>query len=526
MNTSLPGPTTWRNGTRTWVTYVISAALFAVLFYQGRTFLLHMWLDKEEYSHAILIPFISLFLIWQRKDRLELLPFQGSWLGAAIVIFGSALFLIGQLSVLAMLRNYAMVMVIYGLALSHLGWSAFRLIQVPILILAFMVPLPGFLYETLSAKLQLLSSEIGVAFIRLFGISVHLEGNVIDLGSMKLQVAEACSGLRYLFPLTTLGFIAAYFYKVEMWKRVVVFLSSIPITILMNSFRIGAIGILVEYWGRGQAEGFLHDFEGWAVFMACTGTLIAEMWLLTMIGSEKRPLREVFGITFPDATPPHAHIKKRTVVIPFVVSTMVLAAVAITSLTVADRSHIPPHRREMNDFPLSIETWKGIKGSLDQTSLDILMLDDYIAADYSRPSGDRVNLFISYYATQEGDKVPHSPRACLPGGGWQVSGISTVSLQDVRLASGPLKVNRAILRHGDDTQVVYYWFQQRGRNITSEYLTKWYLFWDAIMRQRSDGSLVRLMAPVAPREDIAMADQRLTEFARAVVPLLPEYVPN
>lgn len=107
----------------------------------------------------------------------------------------------------------------------------------------------------------------------MFQIPVFLEGNIIDLGVYQLQVVEACSGLRYLFPLMSLGFIAAYFYQAAFWKRAIVFLMTIPITILMNSFRIGVIGVMVDNWGISMAEGFLHDFEGWIIFMACAAIL-------------------------------------------------------------------------------------------------------------------------------------------------------------------------------------------------------------------------------------------------------------
>src|SRR6201999_3169631 len=106
------------------------------------------------------------------------------------------------------------------------------------------------------------------------GISVLLEGNVIDLGSYQLEVAEARSGLRYLFPLMTLGFILAYLFRGPLWKRIAIFLATIPITVVMNSLRIGFIGITVDRWGRAMAEGALHDFEGWVVFMFSTATLI------------------------------------------------------------------------------------------------------------------------------------------------------------------------------------------------------------------------------------------------------------
>jgi len=144
-----------------------------------------------------------------------------------------------------------------------------------------------------------MSSEIGVAVIRLFDISVFLEGNVIDLGSYKLQVVEACSGLRYLFPLMSFAFICAYIFKGKFWMRAVIFLSSMPITVIMNSFRIGVIGVLVEYYGIGAAEGFLHDFEGWIIFVACTGILMAEIWVFNRFWGSGKSFTEVFALDMP-----------------------------------------------------------------------------------------------------------------------------------------------------------------------------------------------------------------------------------
>ena len=176
-------------------------------------------LGRPEYSHGIIIPFVAAFLVWQRRDQIERIPFTGSWVGLLLALFGAGLGAIGKLSTLFTVEHYSVIVTLYGLVLALTGWRVFRLLWVPLLILIFMVPLPDFLYFNLSAQLQLLSSQIGVWFIRLLGISVYLEGNVIDLGTYKLQVAEACSGLRYLFPLMTIGFVIAYFFKAAFWKR-------------------------------------------------------------------------------------------------------------------------------------------------------------------------------------------------------------------------------------------------------------------------------------------------------------------
>src|SRR5580692_6444163 len=280
-------------------------------FWDGLSRMWGWWIDAPEYSHGLLIPPIAAFLIWQQKDRLERLRFQGSWWGAGLILIGGAFLVMGELGTVYTIVQYGYVITLFGLILSFLGWPAFRLIAIPLLILLFMIPLPQFVLANLSTKLQLLSSQIGVYVIRSADISVFVEGNVIDLGGYQLQVAEACSGLRYLFPLMTLGFLMAYFYKGALWKRIFLLLSSIPITVLMNSFRVGTIGLMVEHWGIEMAEGFLHEFQGWMVFMISTFLMLGEIAVLNRMGHETGTWRQLFGVEFPAPTPNGASVKQR-----------------------------------------------------------------------------------------------------------------------------------------------------------------------------------------------------------------------
>ena len=181
---------------------------------------------------------------------------------------------IGKLSALFMLSQLGFIVALLGIALGLGGYSLLKVTFIPIIFLIFAIPLPYVIDAALSFQLQLISSQLGVFFIRLFQIPVYLEGNVIDLGVYKLQVVEACSGLRYLYPLMSLGFLAAYLFQAPLWQRALVFLSTIPITIVMNSLRIGLVGVLVNHWGPQDADGFLHMFEGWIIFIACAGYLL------------------------------------------------------------------------------------------------------------------------------------------------------------------------------------------------------------------------------------------------------------
>ncbi len=508
-----------------WLFLLGLAAVVGFIFSNGLTLMVEWW-RHPAYSYGYLIPFITLFLIWQKKDRLERLPFVGSWWGIVLVALGVLLFLAGELSTLYNVIQYAFLVVTFGIVLATVGWQAFKVIWVPLTILVFMIPLPNFLFFNLTQQLQLISSHLGVWVIRLFDIPVFLQGNVIDLGVFKLQVARACSGLRYLFPLMTLGYIAAYFFKAPFWKRALIFLSSMPITVLMNSFRVGMIGILVNYRGISMAQGFLHAFEGWAVFMACIGIIVAEMWGLAHIGKNRRPLREVFGLEFPAPAPTGAAVRKRTVPAPLIATASLLALVAILNTVLPQRVEHPPQRTEFADFPMHFGAWQGTPVPMQAIYVNTLKFTDYIMADYTDAGSIPVNFYVAYYATQHAGDSAHSPRSCIPGGGWVIKSLLQKTIRGVAIAGQPLRVNRVVIRKGSDRQVVYYWFQEQGRLLTNEYLVKWFLFWDALTRNRSDGALVRLVTDVPPQENIRDADARLAAFAKAVSPLLGAYVPD
>ncbi|MDH5570717.1 MAG: VPLPA-CTERM-specific exosortase XrtD [Gammaproteobacteria bacterium] len=517
----------WKESISIWVLWVAILALSIFFFYDSLAYMVNLWEGQEEYGHGFLIPVLTAFFIWQQKDKLEKIEFQGSWKGLAIVVPGLFLYFVGELATLYVLIQYAFVVVIIGLAYCYTGSKGFRYIGIPLLILFFMIPLPNFLYQGLSAQLQLISTQIGVAVIRLMDISVFVEGNVIDLGTYKLQVVEACSGLRYLFPLMALGFIAAYIFKQAFWKKAVIFLSTIPITILMNSFRIGVIGILVEYWGQGMAEGFLHDFEGWVVFMGCMGILILEMLLLVKIGSDKTTLVDAFGLEFPEPAPGDANVQYRKVPRPFMASIIVIVLIASVTFAIPEKVEIEPARKQFVEFPVELDAWKGRAGILEQVYIDALKFTDYAMYDYAR-EGDEgaVNFYSAYYASQKKGASAHSPRSCIPGGGWRIASHTIHSIPNVSIGNNQLNVNRLVIQKDEYKQLVYYWFQQRGRIITNEYLMKWYLFWDSITKNRTDGALIRFTTLLKPGQDISIADERLETFSKQIALILPEYVAN
>ena len=517
--------TVWHFPVSVWIFGAIALALLVWGNADSLTNLISRWDNEEEYSHGYLIPLVSGFFIWQKRDEFQEHKFKPAWFGLIILVISLLLFVMGEVTALYALGQISFIVALLGFSLALVGWQGTKLTLVPIGLLVFAIPLPGFLEATLTAKLQLVSSTLGVGFIRLFNIPVFREGNLIDLGSYKLEVAEACSGLTYLYPLLWFGCIFAYLYRTTAWKRVVVIASTIPVAIFLNSFRIGAIGVLVNKFGGSMAEGFLHAFEGWAVFMVCVAILMALIWLLTRVGEDRRPFKEVFGFYLPGPAR-KGEAQVRPLAKPFLAAVLVAAATAATSGVVKERPESTPARTLFSAFPMTLGEWQGKPEVLEKDVLNTLRLTDYVAADYTRGTGAPVSFYTAYYESQRKGSAPHSPAVCMPGGGWQITEMEQRSFPGTGQGGSAFAYNRAIIRHGEAAELVYYWYQERGKRIASEYWAKWHLFRDALSMNRSDGALVRLVTPIVAGEADDAADQRLMEFVTAVMPVLPDYVPN
>ncbi len=506
--------------------FLVLAVLVYLCFARAIDFMVGQW-NLDEFSDGYLIPFISLFLIWQRRTALQRLEFTGSWSGLATVLAGLALDVAGRLSSIYTVQHIALLVVIAGIVLALAGWRALRVIGAPLGVLVFMIPLPNFLLTTLSAQLQLISSSFAVWMMRLAGVAVLLQGNVIDLGSYKLEVAEACSGLRYLLPLMTLAFLMACFYRAAFWKRAVLFLSSIPLTLVTNSVRIALIGVMVDRWGAGMAEGLLHQVQGWMMFMLSTFILVLEVAWLSRLGGERRPWRTLFGPEAPREAPrSDLPRRSRDLPVPLLVcaATVLLFGAAVFAMPVAAEQ--VPERANFTTFPLQVGQWSGRRQALEPIYLDTLKLDDYLLADYVGADHLPVNLYVAWYNSQRAGQSAHSPKACLPGGGWRIDDLRQVRLAGVGIGSQTLRVNRALIQEGDQRELVYYWFEERGRVLTNEYLVKWYLLVDALVKHRTDGALVRLIVPITPGMSARDADHELQNFLTAVAPRLTPYIPG
>ncbi|HBD12839.1 MAG TPA: EpsI family protein [Porticoccaceae bacterium] len=302
----------------------------------------------------------------------------------------------------------------------------------------------------------------------------------------------------------------------------------------MNSFRIGIIGLLVEYYGIAMAEGFLHWFEGWVIFLACVAILLLEIKLLLLLSrSPVASGRRVFDAL--DLSWPGMRSLKQ-VLLPAVASRhalkhlliclVLLVAFVPVSFAIKGRQEVVLPRSEFVAFPMFYKDWVGRQGFIQADVLTSLRLSDHIVADY-RVSGNGlpVNLYVAYYDSQRKGASVHSPRSCIPGGGWEIQSLARKNIL-FPAGSAPLAVNRVLIQKGNARRLVYYWFQQRGRVITDEYAAKWYIFWDGLTRNRTDGALVRVTVPVSKTQGESDADEQLVRFIRDFKPLISQFIPD
>jgi exosortase D (VPLPA-CTERM-specific) len=522
------GPRLGRESIAWLVAIALAAICLALLFGNGLGFVARQWGDPE-YSHGWLIPVVTLVVLWSRRRAILTTRPDGSWLGCGLVAIGLVGLLLGEMAFVQRAGFVMLPVVLAGLGLAALGFRAMRFAWLPLLFLYFALPLPGSIYVPLSTSLQFVSSELGAGMLRLLGVSVYLDGNIIDLGTYQLQVAEACSGLRYLFPLASFGFLCAWLFNAPFWARAIVLLSTVPITVLTNSARIAMTGLFVEHGSIELAEGFMHLFEGWVIFIVALLVLFALMWLLARVLGNNRHVLDLLDFdrltAEPDAAGARATTPRR-VPAPFAASLgLILAAVAAHG-PLTDRVQLIPQRPGLVTFPLRIEGWRGLPIPIgDQQVLEQLGADDYLLADFARDGAPApVNLWVAYYDHQLGTAAIHSPKDCLPGGGWEYVSLESLDAPVTAADGRSFSLNRGLIAKGREQMVIYYWVEIRGRKLTNDTALKIYNLWDSFRMRRSDGALVRLMSPVAPGEDVTAADRRLQDFLVRSYPILEAHV--
>jgi exosortase len=239
------------------------------------------WYLDPNSSHGFFVPLFSLFVVWRDRSRLDRLSRNPSSWGLLIIAFSLGLLVL-------FLSRVSLQILIAGMVVLFFGWNYFRAVLFPWAVLIFMIPIPAIVFNQITLPLQMLASKVAAFGLPLFGVPVFREGNIISLPEMRLEVAEACSGIRSLVSLVTLAIIYGYLVEETAWGRIFLVLAAVPIAVLTNTLRIIGTGLLVQYWDPSKAEGFFHIFSGWLIFLGSMAMLVLLHRSLSWVDRKRR----------------------------------------------------------------------------------------------------------------------------------------------------------------------------------------------------------------------------------------------
>jgi exosortase len=226
------------------------------------------WYRDQNYSHGFLVPVLSAYLIWQKRKQLATISPRPSFWGILIVLASLGSLFLGSLGAEFFLTRIALLGTIAGLVVYFSGWATLRILVFPLGFLVLMIPLPALLYNEIIFPLQLLASRFATTCLTTINlVPVVREGNILVLPHHEIEVVEACSGIRSLMSLLTLAVGYSYLAEPSLPMRILLVLAMIPLAVVSNGLRVMGTALITQYWGPEAAEGFLHSFYGWAIFL-------------------------------------------------------------------------------------------------------------------------------------------------------------------------------------------------------------------------------------------------------------------
>ena len=249
--------------------------------------LVKQWYNDADYSHGFLVPLLSAYLIWQRRDKLVEIARKPSNWGLLVVLGSLGMLFLGSLGAELYLSRTSIIGMICGLIVYFSGWRLLRAMAFPLVFLLFAIPIPALIYNEIVFPLQFIASRFATSCLETLNLfPIMREGNVLIMPGMRLEVVEACSGIRSLMSLLALAAGYGYLAEKSIPVRWFLFLAMVPLAIISNGTRVMITALMTNYIGPQAAEGFMHEFSGWVIFVVATALFLA-LHSLTVVVRKK-----------------------------------------------------------------------------------------------------------------------------------------------------------------------------------------------------------------------------------------------
>lgn len=485
--------------------------------------LVKVWSTDDDYSYGYLIPLITSYLIWEKRKEIKETATSVNWLAVVPFLLFLVISLYGMLGSSPSAVRPTIPLILLSIVLFCFGRKMFKVLFFPLAFLIFMIPLSTLVQNKIGVPLKAISTKFGAVILRLSGISVFVEGNVIDLGVTQLQVVDACAGLRFILPLFALGVIFAHFFEKNRWKQIALAVITIPIAIITNGIRVGATGILAHQYGPKVAEGFFHGFSGWIVFVFA----FALLFVFHFFVLKRFKTKDKYHNNPSSGNNEGSNEVQRTPsgnLTPVLICSVsfIIFGILIYSTTMLSATNI---KGGLSSFPLTINEWQGKEESMDPEIIRLSGAEQALNATYANTDKQIVSLFIGYRGSPfvESENFFHSPNVCLPSAGWRTIQSTTYTIKGVPVFNA-LTIAKMVIEKMGQRQLVYYWFQTKNRTSYDVNINRFHLALHAIKRDSTHDLFIRPITPIYPGESIEDAEKRMDQFVRDMMTALLQFL--
>jgi exosortase len=274
---------------RVWIVWsAVLLSLVVFLYAPVMKQLVLQWWTDPDYGHGFVVPLFSGFILWRERQRWMKSEVKPTNWGLLVMLGAIGLLLVGSLGAELFTSRFSLLVLLAGMILFLAGWKMLRVVSFPLGFLILMIPIPVIVYNQITFPLQLIASRFATFWLQLVRVPVLREGNVLILPNYSLEVVEACSGIRSLMTLITLALAYGYLVEPRRWVRYVLVVWMVPCAIVSNAIRIMGAGVLTFHFGPRAAEGFLHEFSGWVVFLVALVLMFVSYGVLRHIRKGQR----------------------------------------------------------------------------------------------------------------------------------------------------------------------------------------------------------------------------------------------
>ena len=497
--------------------------------------MVHTW-TTTMYSYGFVVLLISAYIVWTGLPKLRALPPAPDCLfGVPVTLAGMTLLAVGRVAALTSVQEASLVVSLAGFVLLFFGRKVLAHLWFPLAYLSLAISIWGPAISRLQAPSQLVSARIAARLLQTVGIPVFQQGSEIVLPNLTMEVMRECSGVNQLLAIVALTLPAAYLLLDRYLLRIILVGFAVVVAYVSNGVRIALVGVLA-YRGLSDGDLRVHLFEGLVVSGVGYLLIYACLSLLSRVARTNEP-REARATSAGPSRPAtvsdgrRAHVQVATVLVVLLTGTFQLLFRPVDVRLSNDLRNMPSRIGEWT-IDLSPELMSAPFPAIDDDLVQahpeavrgaagerrFTAVDDELVRAYRNAAGDRIRLYIGYHRFQsEGKELAGDTSRALS---------AVASTVKVQLGSETIELGQVVRATPECRRGVLYWYDVNGRVVDSMYLAKGYMVWDALTRRRTNGAVVMIAWDCHDGRDPVTSQEKAIAFARAILPLLPHYIPS